>query len=147
MEVFLFYFLFMLMIGLLITWLVLKGKNSIAVSRRNMQLEYRDIKRNVKKQTIVKVLFFIGIIALGIGVLYYAVMLLLMILSAFEILVSFADPYGGTPVIDLVNKMIIMMGYPFMVLIFSVYVFEVRAIIINVKCRKEVKVRLELKIY
>lgn len=140
MEVFLFYFLFMLMIGLLITWLVLKGKNSIAVSRRNMQLEYRDIKRNVKKQTIVKVLFFIGIIALGIGVLYYAVMLLLMILSAFEILVSFADPYGGTPVIDLVNKMIIMMGYPFMVLIFSVYVFEVRAIIINVKCRKEVKV-------
>ena len=86
------------------------------------------------------VLFFIGIISLGIGVLYYAVMLLLMILSAFEILVSFADPYGGTPVIDLVNKMIIMMGYPFMVLIFSVYVLEVRAIIINVKCGKEVKV-------
>lgn len=139
MEVFLFYFLFAVMIGLLITWLVLKGINSGTVSRRNMQLEYRDIKRGVKKQTIVKVLFFVGIIPLGLGALYFVTMLLLGILSVFEILVSFAEPYSGMPVMEMANNMVIMMGYPFLVLIFSVYVLEVRAIIINAKCAKGMK--------
>ena len=139
MEVFLFYFLFAAMIGLLIAWLVLKGINSGNVSRRNMQVEYRDIKRGIKKQTIVKVLFFVGIIPLGLGALYFVTMFLLGIFSVFEILIAIAEPYSGTPAIVLLNYMVIMIGYPFLALIFSVYVLEVRAIIINAKCAKGMK--------
>ena len=136
MEAILFDLIILGIIVLFVVWMVMKRKNTVTVSGKNMKVVYRDIKRSVKKQAISKVLFLVGIITLGLGMLYFVVLIFALILSAFDFIVMFSEPYGDTPIIDSTLNMITMAGIPYCLLCVSVYVLEVRAIIINVKCRK-----------
>ena len=77
MEAIIFDLIILGIIVLFVVWMVLKRKNSVTVSGKNMKVAYRDIKRSVKKQTISKVLFLVGIIILGLGVLYFVVLIFL----------------------------------------------------------------------
>lgn len=109
---------------LLSAYVALKIISSVMAKNRNIEQEYREMKRTLTKQKPAKRLLSTGIVLSVIVGLYYNALFVMTLLSNFEYIKLFVEQFA--PLVSLLLPVI-------------AYIFFARGIYINAKCIKMIK--------
>lgn len=113
--------LFMLLLG---AWIALKIIGSVMAKNRNIEQEYREMKRTLTKQKPAKRLLCSGIVLSVIVGSYYNALFVMTFLSNLEYGMLFVEQFA--PIVSLLLPVI-------------AFIFFARGIYINAKCIKMIK--------